>query len=176
MAPRPGACTACLHGRPLADALDGLHAHGLTSVEVDAGGSTPSPHCHVDLPLSSERARRDHLDQFDARGMELTGLNCTGNPLSPLPQAGPEHADDLRRTVELAGPLGVRYVVTTSGNGVTVRGRRSRPRRRLVNGVLRALAVVDPDMAVDIEHEAPPRPARRARPGRGDLRAAAVTA
>jgi len=47
--------------------------------------------------------------------MELTGLNCNGNPLNPLPGVGPEHADDLRRSIELAGLLGVRNVVTMSG-------------------------------------------------------------
>ena len=47
--------------------------------------------------------------------MELTGLNCNGNPLNPLPGVGPKHADDLRRTIELAGLLGVRNVVTMSG-------------------------------------------------------------
>ena len=115
MALRLGACTACLHDRPLTDALDVLQANGLTSVEVDTGGFIPSPHCHVDLLLASEQARRDHLQTFASRGMELTGLNCNGNPLDPLPGVGPEHADDLRRTIELAGLLGVRNVVTMSG-------------------------------------------------------------
>ena len=47
--------------------------------------------------------------------MELTGLNCNGNPLNPLPGVGPKHSDDLRRTIELAGLLGVRNIVTMSG-------------------------------------------------------------
>jgi sugar phosphate isomerase/epimerase len=47
--------------------------------------------------------------------MELTGLNCNGNPLNPLPGVGPKHADDLRRTIELAGALGIRNIVTMSG-------------------------------------------------------------
>jgi sugar phosphate isomerase/epimerase len=47
--------------------------------------------------------------------MELTGLNCNGNPLNPLPGVGPKHADDLRRTIELAGLLGIGNVVTMSG-------------------------------------------------------------
>ena len=115
MALRLGAYTACLHDRPLDDALDVLQAHGLTSVEVNTGGFIPSPHCHVDLLLSSAEARRKYLDLFASRGMELTGLNCNGNPLNPLPQVGPRHADDLRRTIELAGLLGVRNVVTMSG-------------------------------------------------------------
>jgi sugar phosphate isomerase/epimerase len=110
-----GAYTACLHDRPLAEALDVLQADGLTSVEVNTGGFIPSPHCHVDLLLASAQARRDYLETFTTRGMELTGLNCNGNPLNPLPGVGPKHADDLRRTIELAGLLGVRNIVTMSG-------------------------------------------------------------
>ncbi len=110
-----GAYTACLHDRPLPEALDVLKSNGLTSVEVNTGGFIPSPHCHLDLLLSSEQARRDYLDVFASRGMELTGLNCNGNPLNPLPGVGPKHAGDLRRTIKLAGLLGVRNVVTMSG-------------------------------------------------------------
>ncbi len=110
-----GAYTACLHDRPLPEALDVLKSNGLTSVEVNTGGFIPSPHCHLDLLLSSEQARRDYLGLFASRGMELTGLNCNGNPLNPLPGVGPKHADDLRRTIKLAGLLGVRNVVTMSG-------------------------------------------------------------
>ena len=110
-----GAYTACLHDLPLAAALDVLGSNGLTSVEVNTGGFIPSPHCHVDLLLSSAQARRDYLDVFASRGLELTGLNCNGNPLNPLPGVGPKHADDLRRTIELAGLLGVPNVVTMSG-------------------------------------------------------------
>ena len=115
MALKLGAYTACLHDRPLIEALDVLQSNGLTSVEVNTGGFIPSPHCHVDLLLSSAQARRDYLDVFASRGMELTGLNCNGNPLNPLPGVGPKHADDLRRTIELAGLLGVKHVVTMSG-------------------------------------------------------------
>jgi sugar phosphate isomerase/epimerase len=110
-----GAYTACLHDRPLAEALEVLKSNGLTSVEVNTGGFIPSPHCHVDLLLSSEQARTDYLAEFSARGMELTALNCNGNPLNPLPGVGPKHADDLRRTIRLAGLLGVPHVITMSG-------------------------------------------------------------
>jgi sugar phosphate isomerase/epimerase len=110
-----GAYTACLHDRPLEDVLDVLKANGLTSVEVNTGGFIPAPHCPVDLLLSSAKARQEFLDTFAARGMELTGLNCNGNPLNPLPGVGPKHADDLRKTIELAGLLGIKNVVTMSG-------------------------------------------------------------
>lgn len=115
MSLRLGAYTACLHERPLDEALDILARNGLTSAEVNTGGFIPSPHAPVDLLLSSARARTDYLAAFAARGMELTGLNCNGNPLNPLPGVGPKHADDLRRTIRLAGLLGVKNVVTMSG-------------------------------------------------------------
>jgi sugar phosphate isomerase/epimerase len=97
MALKLGAYTACLHDRTLAEALDVLQADGLTSVEVNTGGFIPAPHCPVDLLLSSARARTEYLAGFAERGMELTGLNCNGNPLNPLPGVGPKHADDLRQ-------------------------------------------------------------------------------
>ena len=53
-----GAYTACLHDRPLSEALEVLKADGLTSVEVNTGGFIPSPHCHVDALLASAQARR----------------------------------------------------------------------------------------------------------------------
>ncbi len=110
-----GAYTACLHDRPLEDALDVLGANELTSVEVNTGGFLPAPHCPVDLLLSSAEAREEYLETFRSRGMELTGLNCNGNPLNPLPGSGPKQAEDLRRTIELAGLLGITNVVTMSG-------------------------------------------------------------
>ncbi|GAB79306.1 Sugar phosphate isomerase/epimerase [Austwickia chelonae] len=110
-----GAYTACLHDKTLTETLDILRGLGLTSVEVNAGGFIPSPHCPVDALLSSAGARAAYLEEISSSGMELTALNCNGNPLSPLPAEGPKHADDLRRAIELAGKLGVRHVITMSG-------------------------------------------------------------
>ena len=110
-APTPPACTTAPSPRPSTC----CKANGLTSVEVNTGGFIPSPHCPVDLLLSSATAREEYLAAFADRGMELTGLNCNGNPLNPLPGVGPKHADDLRRTIRLAGLLGVKHVVTMSG-------------------------------------------------------------
>lgn len=110
-----GAYTACLHDKPLGEALVILREAGLTSVEVNTGGFIPAPHIPVDALLASAAARAAYLEEFTSRGLELTGLNCNGNPLNPLPGVGPKHDDDLRRTIRLAGLLGVDRVVTMSG-------------------------------------------------------------
>ena len=67
-------------GGTWADTLRGL---GLTSVEVNSGGFIPAPHLHVDGLLASASAREDYLGVYADKGMELTALNCNGNPLSP---------------------------------------------------------------------------------------------
>lgn len=110
-----GAYTACLQDRTLPEALDVLREAGLTGAEVNTGGFIPAPHIHVDELLVSEAAREEYLRIFTERGMTLTGLTVSGNPLSPLPSEGMVHAHDLRRTIELAGALGVRDVVAMSG-------------------------------------------------------------
>ena len=110
-----GAYTACLQERSLGEALDVLAGLGLTGAEVNAGGFIPSPHLPVDALQASEQARRDYLREFSDRGMELTGLAVSGNPLSPLPTEGIVHANDLRRSIDVAADLGVREIVAMSG-------------------------------------------------------------
>ena len=124
MALNYGAYTACLHDRPLGQALDVLKDAGLSGAEINAGGFIPSPHCPVDALLASATAREDYLGIFAEHGVALTGLNTSGNPTSPLPAEGIKHAHDLRRTIELAGALGVREIVTMSGTPGTDPGAR----------------------------------------------------
>ena len=119
-----GAYTACLQDRSLSEALDVLAAAGLKGAELNTGGFIPSPHAHVDALLASEKERGALRALFADKGMELTGLTVSGNPLSPLPTEGLPHAHDLRRTIELAGSLGVRDVVAMSGTPGTDPGAR----------------------------------------------------
>src|SRR5699024_3246933 len=71
-----------------------------------------------------ETARTDYLRIFQDKGIQLTGLTVSGNPLSPLPTEGIPHAHDLRRTIELAGTPGVPDVVAMSGTPGTHEGAR----------------------------------------------------
>jgi sugar phosphate isomerase/epimerase len=112
---RLGAYTACLHDRPLDEALSTLAGLGLTSAEINSGGFIGTPHLPVDDLLASAGAREDYLGRYAATGITLTGLNCNGNPLNPDPLVGPRHTEDLHRSIELAALLGVKRVVTMSG-------------------------------------------------------------
>lgn len=111
-----GAYTACLHDKPLPEALDILSGLGLTSVEVNSGGFIPEPHLPTADILSSEAARQDYLGVIAEYGMTLTALNCNGNPLDPNAERREKHSADILRSLEVAALLGVKRVVTMSGN------------------------------------------------------------
>lgn len=110
-----GAYTACLHDLPLADALAVLRELELDAAEVNSGGFLPTPHLPVELLRDSATAREEYLGTFTAAGIELTTLNCNGNPLHPDPAVREKHAADVMRSIEVAAMLGVRRVVTMSG-------------------------------------------------------------
>lgn len=110
-----GAYTACLHDRPLSDALDVIADLGLKAVEVNAGGFRPRPHLPIEEILESKAARDGYLAEFARRGLTLVALNVNGNPLHPDEEVGPRHAADLRQAIRVAARLGVRRVVAMSG-------------------------------------------------------------
>ncbi|MHB9757408.1 sugar phosphate isomerase/epimerase family protein [Streptomyces sp. BYX5S] len=112
---RLGVYTAILHDRPLRAALETIASLGLSGAEINAGGFLPTPHLPVDDLLSGRLAPAAYLKTFSATGVELTGLNVNGNVLDPHPEAGPRHAEDLRRAIRGAGLLGVDRVVAMSG-------------------------------------------------------------
>ncbi len=108
-----GAYTAPLHDKPLEEMLQIIADLGLTSVEVNSGGFIGTPHIPVEKLLESETAREEYLATFEKFDIELTALNCNGNPLHPDPEV--HHAEDLKRSIRLAGLLGIPTVITMSG-------------------------------------------------------------
>ena len=110
-----GAYTACLHDKPVTEALQTLRELGLDSAEINSGGFLPPVHLPVDDLRASKDARDEYLGQFSDAGVTLTALNCNGNPLDPNPEVGPQHAQDVRDAIELGALLGVRRMVTMSG-------------------------------------------------------------
>ena len=110
-----GVYTAVLHDKPLPEALKVIKDMGLEGAEVNSGGFVPSVHLPIDRLRTSKDAREEYLGIFSEAGVELTALNCNGNPLHPNPEVGPKQAQDIRDSIEVAGLLGVKRVVTMSG-------------------------------------------------------------
>jgi sugar phosphate isomerase/epimerase len=110
-----GAYTACLHDKPLPEALAILAGMGLTSAEINSGGFLPPVHLPIEDLRASETARSEYLGLFAEHGITLTALNCNGNPLHPDPEVRAKHGQDVIDAVELGALLGVPRVVTMSG-------------------------------------------------------------
>lgn len=98
----------------LDETLDLAAGCGLTGIELATGGWSTAPHVDIDTLLASAVERKAILTKLQERGLSLTALNCSGNPLHPG-ATGPAHDHIVRQTLRLAGLLDVDRVVMMSG-------------------------------------------------------------
>lgn len=110
-----GVYNAILADKTLPEALETIASLGLEGIEINSGGFLPPIHIPVDDLLAGTVTPADYLKTFDGTGVSIAGLNCNGNPLHPDPEVGPEDAEDLRKSIRVAGLLGIDRVVTMSG-------------------------------------------------------------
>jgi sugar phosphate isomerase/epimerase len=109
-----GLNTDGLADRSLEKALDFAAGIGLTHVEFALGGWSTAPHARIDRLLADTRERDRLLAMLRDRGLCISALNCSGNPLHPT-EIGRDDADLARRTIDLARRLGVDRIVMMSG-------------------------------------------------------------
>jgi sugar phosphate isomerase/epimerase len=88
---------------------------GVQAIEIGTGNFSPAPHCDLNGLLSSATARDKFLQTIHSNNLELAALNCSGNPLHPNDDFARSAADVTRKTLHLAGMLGVPRVVCMSG-------------------------------------------------------------
>lgn len=150
-----GAYTAVLHDRPIA-ALPDL---GLTSAEVNSGGFLPAPHLPIEMdPSHLFWQGIDPVAAIGALGELVYNAAAKDSRINPAALVNgvlDDRHDRVRADEPGAVSLGGRYTLSrwpenSSWDFVAV-GRRHDVAfwRRF----LAALAAVDPDMAVNIEHE-----------------------
>jgi sugar phosphate isomerase/epimerase len=95
-------------------ALDLAAQVGATGIEIATGGQSSAPHLRIDSLLADARARSSFAEAFAARGLRIAALNCSAWPMHPV--HGDRHVELIRSTIHLASELGVRKLVTMSGN------------------------------------------------------------
>jgi sugar phosphate isomerase/epimerase len=107
-------CTDVFGNLPFPEMLDKVKSYGIDAVEMTAGGWGSCPHINR-LELLSDPAKITAFKaELEKRGMRISALNCSGNPLSPG-KMGEDHTKNTYETVELAGKLGVKKIVMMSG-------------------------------------------------------------
>ena len=107
-------CTDVYGNLTFTDMLDKVKSLGIEAVEMSSGGWGPCPHVKRDELLADPKNLADFKKELDKRGMAISALNCSGNPLCPG-EMGEKHTKSSYETVELAGKLGVKTVVMMSG-------------------------------------------------------------
>ena len=100
---------------PLAAALETASRLGVQAVEIGTGNFSPASHCDLDRLLDYSDARAEFLETIQGNGLRLAALNCSGNPLHPNESVSRKTVEITRKTLQLAGMLGVERIVCMSG-------------------------------------------------------------
>ena len=108
-------CTDVFGKMPLTEMLDKVVSYGIPAVELTTGGwggcfFVPSAERLIQNPEELSKLK----DEIDKRGLKISALNCSGNPLIDTPM-GRAHSKTIYDTAVLAGLLGVKTIVTMSG-------------------------------------------------------------
>ena len=97
------------------DAMLDLSAeYEIECLEFGCGNWSSAPHLKLDAMLESERERREFLAKLADRGLAISALNCSGNPLHPGPEGRRQHEVTVK-TFQLARLLGVDRIVMMPG-------------------------------------------------------------
>jgi sugar phosphate isomerase/epimerase len=104
---RIGVFTALWGNLSFEAALDKAVAHGVTAVEIGAGGYPGSPHCPVAELIKSEARRDEWLGKIKDRGLMLSALSVHNNPISPDKSEAEEADRVIRNAIKLASLVGV---------------------------------------------------------------------
>lgn len=101
-----------LGGMSLDDMLGHAQRMGVDGIEVNTCGWSTAPHFDLDAMLGNPDAQADFRAKFADHGLEIISLNANGNPLHPT---DPTQAEGLRKTIRVAGEMGITTVCTMSG-------------------------------------------------------------
>ncbi len=107
-------CTDVLADLSYTDMLDKVKAYGINAVEMTAGGWGARKHCPTAELLADDAKCEAYLAELTKRGMRISALNTSCNPLWPC-ETGKEYDESMRDCVRLAEKLGVKKIVCMSG-------------------------------------------------------------
>src|SRR5881296_1470873 len=112
---KAGVFTVILGSMNLEQALDYVARLGGQTVELGAGAYAGTAHCEVDALLASERKSKEFMRAVTSRGLQISALNCAGNPIHPDRKRAAADHSDFYKAIRLAEKLGVEVVINFSG-------------------------------------------------------------
>ena len=109
-----GLVSDSLHHMSFDDLLPLVAEIGVETLEIGTGNWGGGGHIDLDGMVESESLRKEYLAKVKDHGLEISGLNCNGNPLAPG-EPGKAHDAVLRKTLDLSAKMGINRVITMSG-------------------------------------------------------------
>ncbi|GAA4066454.1 sugar phosphate isomerase/epimerase [Amphibacillus indicireducens] len=110
-----GVFTVLFGEKSFEEMLDYVSDAGLDAVEIGTGGNPGDAHAKLDQLLASESEREAYLAKVKERGLTISAFSCHDNPISPDQDYARRSDEVLRKTIKLAGLMGVPVVNTFSG-------------------------------------------------------------
>lgn len=74
-------CTDVFADLSYTDMLDKVKSLGIDAVEMTAGGWGARKHCNTAELLADEGKRKEFMSKLEKRGMRISALNTSCNPL-----------------------------------------------------------------------------------------------
>lgn len=102
-------CTDVFADLSYTDMLDKVKSLGIDAVEMTAGGWGARKHCNTAELLADEGKRKEFMGELEKRGMRISALNTSCNPLWPS-KTGEEYKKSMYDCATLAGLLGVKKI------------------------------------------------------------------
>ncbi len=112
---RLGAVSSVFLNEPLRVAAEKLHALGLESIEIGAGGFYAKNQCDPARLVQDAGARRELKDTLAEFELTISAFALHGEPLHPDPAVAQMYDADLRATCALAEQLGVTRITLLAG-------------------------------------------------------------
>jgi sugar phosphate isomerase/epimerase len=97
------------------NALDKIAELGIQAVEIGTGNFSPAPHCDMTKMLRDDAALMAFQGAITSRGLIISALNCSGNPLHPRADKRNNDAQVTRDTILLAERLNIERIVLMTG-------------------------------------------------------------
>jgi sugar phosphate isomerase/epimerase len=110
-----GVFAAVFGDKTFVEALDTAKKLGFSAVELGAGNFAGTKDCDPYVLLKDDDALKRFLNEVEKRGLFISALNASGNPLHPDKEYSRKNKHDLEKAVELAGRIGVKVVNTFAG-------------------------------------------------------------
>lgn len=107
-------CTDVFADLSYTDMLDKVKSLGIDAVEMTAGGWGAQKHCHTQELLADPQKLADFQAELTKRGMRISALNTSCNPLWPS-ETGRQYEKSMYACVDLAEKLGVKKIVAMAG-------------------------------------------------------------